>query len=91
MPQVVDEAARLFVGSIKYDVTKAELTAFFAKVGPVKDVYMAMDRQRGNGLNRGFAFVQMEYAVDALRAIELFNGKNGPGGRRLGIKLANHS
>ena len=89
MPQV-DEKARLFVGSLKYDVSKAQLEEFFSKVGPVQDVYMALDRTRGEGLNRGFAFVQMVSAADADKAIRTLDGKPGPGGRRIGVKHANN-
>ena len=82
---------RLFVGGLKYNVTKEELEEFFKKIGQVHKVYLALDRDRPGGMNRGFAFVEMATPSLASKAISDLNGQPGPGGRRIGVKLANES
>lgn len=84
-----NDNSRLFVGGLKYTVSKTDLFEFFAEAGEVKDVYIALDRERGENRNRGFAYVQMTCPEDAQEAISLFDGKPGPGGRKIGVKLAN--
>lgn len=81
---------RLFVGGLKYNVTKKDLEEFFKKIGQVNKVYLAMDHDRPGGFNRGFAFVEMATAALAAEAIKKLNGQYGPDGeRRIGVKLAN--
>jgi RNA recognition motif-containing protein len=84
-----DQNTRLFVGGLLYTVTKQDIREFFSEVANVVDVYLAMDHARGNNLNRGFAFVEMESPMDAEVAIRLCHNKSGPGGRRIGVRLAN--
>lgn len=84
-----DQITRLFVGGLLYSVTKADIREYFETSGSVRDVYLAMDYERGEGRNRGFAFVEMSTPEDAKAAILKFDKKPGPGGRKIGVKLAN--
>lgn len=84
-----DQITRLFVGGLKYDVTKDDIHTFFEAAGVVEGVYLALDHERGAGRNRGFAFVEMSTPLEARQAIQMFNNKPGPGGRKIGVKLAN--
>lgn len=86
---IADNNARLFVGGLKYTASKSDLFEFFAAAGAVTDVYIALDRERGGNLNRGFGYVQMSSPQEAQAAIDMFDGEPGPGGRKIGVKLAN--
>ncbi len=65
--------SKLYVGNISYDTTEAMLREAFGKAGVVRSVTIPMDRMTGQP--RGFAFVEMESATDALKAIRLCNGQ----------------
>lgn len=82
---------RLFVGGLKYNVTKDQLQDFFSTAGKVQKVYLALDHDRPGGMNRGFGFVEMATPELAQTAIKTFDGKTGPGDRTIGVKLANES
>lgn len=83
---------RLFVGGLKYNVTKEELEKFFKKIGQVHEVYLALDRERPGNMNRGFGFVEMATPGLATEAIKKLNGQYGPDGeRKIGVKLANEA
>ena len=88
-PRLAITGSRLFVGGLQYNVTKVELHKFFSAAGTVANVYMAMDPERGENRNRGFAFVQMADERGAERAVSMFHNKIGPGERRIGVKIAN--
>jgi RNA recognition motif-containing protein len=64
-------AVRLFVGNLPYDVTKAELRAHFAAIGPLSYLSLATDRDTGKP--RGFAFVEFSARADAEDAIRRLN------------------
>ena len=65
-------ASKLFVGNLAFDTTREELEALFKEVGPLKDVFLPLDRETRRP--RGFAFVEFENEDDAQKAIEKFNG-----------------
>ena len=67
-------AKRLFVGSLPYSVTSAQLEELFAKAGKVDSVNVIIDRFSGQG--KGFAFVEMATEEDAQKAIKELNGYN---------------
>lgn len=62
---------RLYVGNLSYDVTSEALNACFAEFGTVKESHVVMDRETGRA--RGFAFVTMDSADEATRAIAQLN------------------
>jgi ATP-dependent DNA helicase RecG len=78
-----DPNARLWIGSVG-DASEAELTAFFAEVGPVQDVRVPMQA----GTPVGYAFVEYETQDQAKEAIKRFNGVLFKG-RRLVVRPAN--
>ncbi len=63
---------KLYVGNLSYDTDEAALREAFGKAGAVRSVTIPTDRMTGQP--RGFAFVEMESANDALKAIRLCNG-----------------
>ena len=62
--------SRLFVGNLAYDSTEEELSAHFAKIGPVSRVFIPLDRETGRP--RGFAFIEFpsdEHAKEAIQKL----------------------
>ncbi len=78
-------AAKLFVGNLDLKTTRAELEALFGEVGPLREVFLPLDRESGSP--RGFAFVEYESEEVAAQAIERFNGHE-LGGRALRVNPA---
>jgi RNA recognition motif-containing protein len=76
---------RLYVGNLSYDVTTEALQACFAEFGTVTDSHVVMDRETGRA--RGFAFVTMNTADEANRAIAELNNSMF-GGRPLRVNVA---
>ena len=64
---------KLYVGNLSYDTNEAKLRELFGAAGVIRAVTIPMDRMTNQP--RGFAFVEMESAADALKAIKLCNGK----------------
>ena len=63
---------KLFVGSISYDATDADLQNHFAQAGTVLSAKIIMDRDTGR--SKGFGFVEMATEEEAEKAIhELHN------------------
>jgi cold-inducible RNA-binding protein len=69
--------AKLYVGNLSYDTTEAKLRELFSPAGAIRSIAIPMDRMTNQP--RGFAFVEMESAADALKAIKLCNGKEVDG------------
>lgn len=72
-----DNAKKIYVGNLKFDTTKDELTELFGLYGAVTEVYIPFNAQTGQG--RGFAFVSMteeesEKAIVETNGIE-FQGR----------------
>ena len=59
-------AKKLFVGNLAYGVTEDELRQLFAQAGTCESVSIVTDRDTGQ--SRGFAFVTMASAEDAVSA-----------------------
>lgn len=77
---------RLFVGSIPFDSTEAELRGVFANAG-VDLVSITLPMEQDNRRNRGFAFVEPVGPAGILAALES-DGKLSLRGRRLRISEA---
>lgn len=67
---------RLFVGSVPYAATEADLLKHFANIGPCT-VEVPLDRTTGKA--RGFAFVEYQSHADYETAIEKLNGQDFQG------------
>ena len=78
-------AKRLFVGSLPYNVTSAQLEDLFAQAGKVASVNLITDRYSGQ--SKGFAFVEMETDKESDEAIKKFNNFEFEG-RRLVVNEA---
>lgn len=63
---------RLFVGNLSFNTSQADLEAFFATAGEVREVAIPTDRETGQP--RGFGFVTMGDASAANAAISQLNG-----------------
>lgn len=63
---------RIFVGNLAYSTTKESLAEIFGAFGTVTDTHVVTDRETQRP--RGFAFVEMEDAEAADKAIEAING-----------------
>jgi len=64
-------AKRLFVGSLSYSVTQAQIEELFAQAGKVSQVNLITDRFSGQ--SKGFAFVEMSNDAETEEAIKKFN------------------
>jgi RNA recognition motif-containing protein len=65
-------AKRLFVGSLPYDITDAQLEELFSQAGKVESAKVIIDRYTGRG--KGFGFVEMTTEEEAQKAIKTLNG-----------------
>ncbi|MBI3282793.1 RNA-binding protein [Candidatus Curtissbacteria bacterium] len=72
-------AKRLFVGSLPYIATSAQLEELFAKIGKVASVNLITDKFSGQ--SKGFAFVEMETEEEAKEAIAKLNNTELDGRR----------
>lgn len=64
-------AKKLYVGNLPWTVTEDELRALFAQHGEIVSAQIITDRESGR--SRGFGFVEMENADEALSVL---NGKD---------------
>ena len=64
--------AKLYVGNLSYSTTEDDLRSLFTQAGTVKTVTLIKDRDTGR--SKGFAFVEMDSAAEAQKAISMFNG-----------------
>src|SRR3989338_5274567 len=70
-------AKKLYVGGLSYSTTEDGLRNHFAQAGAVESAAIIMDRMSGR--SKGFGFVEMVTDEDALKAIEMFHGKEFEG------------
>jgi hypothetical protein len=78
-------AAKIFVGNLDFKTTREEVETLFAQAGPIRDVFLPVDRETGRP--RGFAFVEFESEEAAKAAIERFNSHE-LSGRQLRVNAA---
>jgi cold-inducible RNA-binding protein len=76
---------RLFVGNLPFHATEDLVSRRFRECGAVLSVSVVMDRETGR--SRGFAFVEMENAETAQKAIAQLNDQNLEG-RPLHVRVA---
>jgi RNA recognition motif-containing protein len=77
---------QLFIGSLSWNTTSAELETAFAECGNVVDAKVVTDRDTGR--SRGFGFVTFQDERGATLAIEKLNGSTLDG-RTIRVDRAN--
>lgn len=70
-------AKKLYVGSLSYSTTDDALKATFSAAGTVVSASIIIDKMSGR--SKGFGFVEMSTDEEAVKAIEMFNGKEVDG------------
>ena len=78
-------STKLYVGNLPYEATEADLQTLFETSGPVASINIVRDRATGQA--RGFAFVEMNDADGARKAISELNQQQY-GGRSLTVNEA---
>ena len=78
-------STKLYVGNLPYEATQSDLRTLFESAGQVSTVNIIRDRATGQA--RGFAFVEMNDAESAQRAISELD-KHQYGGRSLTVNEA---
>ena len=76
---------KLFIGSLDYSVTDAQLEEHFSKIGKVLSAKVIVDRMTGQG--KGFGFVEMATAEEAKMAMDKLDGSE-LAGRSIAVKEA---
>ena len=66
-------AAKLFVGNLSFQATEEDLRELFAQAGIVETVRIITDQFTGRP--RGFGFVEMATKEEAVKAVEMLNGR----------------
>ena len=66
-------AAKLFVGNLSFQATEEDLRELFQQAGNVETVRIITDQFTGRP--RGFGFVEMATKEEALKAVEMLNGR----------------
>ena len=64
---------KLFIGSLPYDITEAELTDIFSSYGDIVSTKLITDHLTGQ--SKGFGFVEMATRSEGHKAMEDLNGK----------------
>jgi RNA recognition motif-containing protein len=67
-------ASKLFVGSLAWTATDADLEEFFKQAGTVVSAKVIIDRDTNR--SKGFGFVEMSSDDEAKAAVDQLNGKD---------------
>lgn len=70
-------AKKLYVGNLPYSAGADALRTHFSQAGTVIDAVVITDKSTGR--SKGFGFVEFEKDEEALKAIEMFHGKDFDG------------
>ena len=73
---------KIYVGNLPFSATEDDLRALFSEYGEVSSVALINDRETGRP--RGFGFVEMEGADEAIAALD----QKDHGGRSLTVNEA---
>ncbi len=76
---------KLYVGTLAFSTTEAELRELFETHGPIESVSVITDRETGRA--RGFAFVEFEEDSGAEAAMQALDGRD-IGGRTIRVTEA---
>jgi len=69
---------KLYVGNLDYTVRNDDLKEHFSQAGEIVDAVVILDKNF-NDRSKGFGFVEFAKDEDAMKAIEMFNGKDFKG------------
>ena len=64
--------SKLYIGNLSYLTTENELQELFLNAGTIHSVWLS--KERGSGRSKGFAYIELSHQVEALKAIDMFNG-----------------
>lgn len=64
---------KLYVGNLPFSSTENDLVSVFSEHGTVMSARVVVDRETGR--SKGFGFVEMGSDDEALRAVQVLNGK----------------
>jgi len=81
---------RIYISNIHFDTREEDLEEYLVGNGfdPV-DVFIPRDKNYSDRWkNRGFGFVEFDTERERDEAIDIMDGKAGPSGRPLSVKLA---
>ena len=78
-------AFKIFVGSLPWKTTDADLSDLFATYGTVESARIIMNRDTGQ--SKGFGFVELSTEEEGRKAIEALDGKDYEG-RNLAVSEA---
>ncbi|OGG77250.1 RNA-binding protein [Candidatus Kaiserbacteria bacterium RIFCSPLOWO2_01_FULL_54_24] len=78
-------AKKLYIGGLPYSTTEDQLREAFSQAGAVSSAVIIMDKMSGR--SKGFGFVEFDSDDDAVKAIDMWNGKDF-GGRTLTVNEA---
>uniref|UniRef100_A0AC35FBP7 RRM domain-containing protein n=1 Tax=Panagrolaimus sp. PS1159 TaxID=55785 RepID=A0AC35FBP7_9BILA len=81
--QALSLMARVYVGSISFEIREDQLRETFGEYGPIKSVNMSFDASTGH--HKGYAFLEYEIPEGALLAQEAMNGLM-MGGRNIKVE-----
>lgn len=80
--QALSLMARVYIGSISFEVREEQIKETFSAFGPIKSINMSWDAITGH--HKGFAFLEFEVPEAAILAQETMNGRV-MGGRNLKV------
>jgi len=80
--QALSLMARVYVGSISFEIREEQIRQYFGAFGPIKSINMSWDASTGH--HKGFAFLEFEVPEAAHLAQECMNGRL-IGGRNLKV------
>jgi RNA recognition motif-containing protein len=78
-------STKIYVGNLAYSVTNSDLETLFSQAGKVESAAVISDKFSGQ--SKGFGFVEMADANEAVKAIEQFNDTELKG-RRIKVNEA---
>jgi len=78
-------STKIYVGNLAYSVTNGDLETLFSQAGKVDSAAVISDKFSGQ--SKGFGFVEMADANEAVKAIEQFNDTELKG-RRIKVNEA---
>ncbi len=59
---------KIYIGNLSFDSTEADIRTLFEQHGAVQSVNLITDRETGR--SRGFGFVEMDSAEEAIKALD---------------------
>lgn len=75
----------IFIANLDFDITSEELKATFSSFGEVSYAHVVYDKKTKK--SKGFGYVEMENADQAIAAIQALNGME-VNGRKIDVKIA---